>query len=217
MDVFLLSQNFSKQLKIAKNNYLQGDVVILDQFETYINAFKAIDLNVLDNDLKKKAFFINLYNGFTSYLIIKKGVKKSVKEIPDFFKIPIITLGQYIFSLDDIEHGLLRKNARKHILPNDKRLQFMVDDLDYRIHFALNCGALSCPPIANYTLVNIDAELDLATSVFTTNEFIIDYKTQTIMCSEIFIWYKEDFSNMYLNHPKFKDYSVIKRPYSWFL
>ena len=38
-----------------------------------------------------------------------------------------------------------------------------VDVIDFRIHFALNCGAKSCPPIAFYSYDKINDQLDLAT------------------------------------------------------
>ncbi len=51
-----------------------------------------------------------------------------------------------MYSLDDIEHGILRCN-RPHpggdiMLTNeDPRLEFTMTTLDPRIHFALVCGA----------------------------------------------------------------------------
>lgn len=40
--------------------------------------------------------------------------------------------------------------------------EFRVDRLDPRIHFALNCGARSCPPVAYYTVDQIDEQLQAA-------------------------------------------------------
>lgn len=62
-------------------------------------------------------------------------------------------LGGHVFSLDEMEHGILRANAPhpsgKRLLPDeaDPRLKLAMKELDFRIHFALNCGAKSCPPI----------------------------------------------------------------------
>lgn len=56
-------------------------------------------------------------------------------------------IDKYVFSLDEIEHGVLRSN-REHpskfisfFKPEDERLKFVVKNFDPRIHFALNCGA----------------------------------------------------------------------------
>jgi Protein of unknown function, DUF547 len=67
-------------------------------------------------------------------------------------------VGGHVFSLDDIEHGILRCN-RKHPTsgfvafgPGDLRLPFALPlPVDPRIHFALNCGAKGCPAIRAYT------------------------------------------------------------------
>lgn len=215
MNIFELSQKFSKDLKIAKANYIFNNDLSLQTPQYYLNSFEKIDLSELDNDNKKKVFWINTYNGLTNYLIIKKRLKVHMKEDVLFFKSYRIKIGAYFFSLDDIEHGLLRKNARKHIKNNDPRLQLQLKNLDSRIHFALNCGAKSCPAIANYTLDNIDKELRLAESTFLKEEFIIDHHKKMIRCSEIFVWYREDFVDMYLNNPKLEDYMIQTIPYDW--
>ena len=54
---------------------------------------------------------------------------------------------EFVFSLDDIEHGILRANrehpSRKQsqFNLNDPRLKYSIDLFEPRIHFALNCGA----------------------------------------------------------------------------
>ena len=67
-------------------------------------------------------------------------------------------IGGLVYSLNDIENGLLRGN-RVSAVPltsvpfpdqNDPRKNLMLN-CDPRIHFALNCGAVSCPPIAVYS------------------------------------------------------------------
>ncbi|MFZ8458418.1 DUF547 domain-containing protein, partial [Staphylococcus aureus] len=77
------------------------------------------------------------------------------------------------FSYDDIEHGILRKSSIKWSLgyakkwfPSTKEKLLRVNKVDYRIHFALNCGAKSCPPIAFYDDAKLDAQLDIATKAY---------------------------------------------------
>lgn len=61
-------------------------------------------------------------------------------------------IGAEIFTLDDIEHGILRSNSNMNMQLGDSRMKFIMDKpLDPRIHFTLNCGAKSCPPILVYT------------------------------------------------------------------
>lgn len=45
-----------------------------------------------------------------------------------------------------------------------------VDKAGYRIHFALNCGAKSCPPIAFYKPRQMDRQLEMATKPYLEGE-----------------------------------------------
>lgn len=215
MDIFLLARNFSKQLKIDKSRYLSNKNFTSPSDGTWKDRLEEVDISLLDDDDKKKAFWINVYNGFTNYLIIEKRLKFNMKEDKTFFRDNLLTVGEYQFSLDDIEHGLLRKNARKHLMNNDPRLKLQVNLLDYRIHFALNCGAKSCPAIANYTFSNINEELSLAESVFSEAEFVVNHTKRSIVCSELFVWYKDDFNQVYLNDHQLEGYEVNLTPYDW--
>ncbi len=102
-----------------------------------------------------------------------------------FFKKYKYLVGGLVYSLEDIEHGILRKNDNfntsllslisfyfkgrgngTRFLKNDPRRKFILEEVDPRIHFALNCGAKSCPPILVYEEDDLDAELDIATRNF---------------------------------------------------
>jgi len=104
-----------------------------------------------------------------------------------------------VFSLDDIEHGILRGNrphpssSHPQFSPTDDRRKLAVKQVDSRIHFALNCGAKSCPPISFYTVENLQRGLDLAAQNFLTNETSVDLETKTITISKLLLWYREDF------------------------
>ncbi len=206
---------FSRDLKIARYAYQYGDTVNEVLIKDYLKHLKSVDLTRQINDAAKLAFWINVYNGMTNYGIIKLGIKESMKEQVDFFKRPLCMIGELEFSLDDIEHGILRRNARKHISNNDPKLGLMVDKVDYRIHFVLNCGATSCPAIAYYTAVGLEEELTQAETSFVSQEFIVNHDEKTIQCSALFEWYKEDFGNRYLNDTKYQGYSVLLTPYNW--
>ena len=74
-------------------------------------------------------------------------------------------VGGLLFTLDEIEHGILRCN-KGH--PNNKKAVFKESDdrkslimttLDPRIHFALNCGAQSCPPIRIYQKEKLEQQV----------------------------------------------------------
>jgi hypothetical protein len=68
---------------------------------------------------------------------------------------------------------------------------------DPRVHFALNCGAVSCPPIHDYDPVHLDQQLDMATRNFLENEqgVRIDVTNRTVYLSSLFKWYRKDFGD----------------------
>lgn len=68
---------------------------------------------------------------------------------------------------------------------------------DARIHFALNCGATSCPPIRTYTADALDAQLTLATRAYLSSEqaFRLDEASGTAWLSPLFRWYRADFGD----------------------
>jgi hypothetical protein len=68
-----------------------------------------------------------------------------------------------------------------------------VSERDWRIHFALNCGAASCPPIAAYTAEGIDEELDLATESYLSQEVEYDRETGRVEVPRLMLWYRGDF------------------------
>jgi hypothetical protein len=105
-----------------------------------------------------------------------------------------------VFSMDDIEHGILRgnrihpANVRRHqFSAHDPRKKLSVKKFDSRIHFALNCGAKSCPPIAFYTLENLERGLEMAAQNFITNETSINNEARSLELSKLFLYYREDF------------------------
>merc|ERR1712004_931309 len=122
-------------------------------------------------------------------------------KVPGFWSITCYNIGGLVYSLDDIEHGVLRAN-KGH--PAAKRAQFSNDDprsnvalttLDPRIHFALNCGAKSCPPIRIYKEDRLNSQLDTASKSFLQQEVKVT-QGQTDACvetSRLLLWYGADF------------------------
>ncbi|MBO3700585.1 DUF547 domain-containing protein [Roseivirga sp. E12] len=214
-------QSFSRAGKIALSQYLNGESHALDALEGFLKNVQTFDLSYLENDKDKKAFWINVYNGLTNYQIVKNQLSESVWEKEDFFRDELLVIGDLSFSLDDIEHGILRKNGpRKNNKPRqfsdgDLRLKLMIEKMDYRVHFALNCGSVSCPPIAFYSSEKIDQQLSDAEASFSASEFIVNHAKKTVECSSIFLWYRTDFRNHYLNDSVLSQYTVIERSYIW--
>lgn len=66
---------------------------------------------------------------------------------------------------------------------------------DPRIHFAINCGARSCPPLRRYNAARLDEQLDLATRAYLADPAgaRLDRASRTLYLSRLFLWYKADF------------------------
>lgn len=71
--------------------------------------------------------------------------------------------------------------------------QLAVSKIDYRIHFALYCGAKSCPPIAFYTYENINKQLDIATKSFLHSETEFDDAKKQVRVTKIMKWFIAGF------------------------
>ncbi|WP_460474426.1 DUF547 domain-containing protein [Emticicia fontis] len=185
-----LSQNFVYSAKTGENT------------AKFLQELKTLNYNdlikQLTRDSDKKAFWINIYNSFTQ-IILKKDPEK-YKDRSAFFEAKQILIAGQLFSLDQIEHDILRHSKSKWSLGyfnkwfTDKREEDLrVEKVDYRIHFALNCGAKSCPPIAFYNPENLDTQLDLATYAYLKSEVIYDSKNNIVHLPAIMSWFRGDF------------------------
>ena len=161
-------------------------------------ALQVVPLAELAGRPPRLAFWINVYNALVLHAIVALGIRKSVHELPFFFMRASYRIGGFRLSLDDIEHGVLRANGRRHLPPLrpfgrlDPRGALALDIVDPRIHFALNCGAQSCPPVGTYRAQAIDQQLDLAARNFINQTVSLD-DAGRVTCSRIFRWYRDDF------------------------
>jgi len=156
-------------------------------------------LNLRERD-EKLAFWINLYNTVVVDGVIALGIADSVQEVPGFFRRVAYDIGGRLFSPDDIEHGILRANARpphrplRRFRPWDGRRAFSLRPVDPRIHFALVCGSRSCAPIRFYSRERVEEELGVAAVAFVNGpEVEINCDARQVRLSRIFDWYAPDF------------------------
>ena len=105
------------------------------------------------------------------------------------------------YSLNQIEHGLLRGNRRpptglRRILgAGDARLRAAPSEVDARIHFALNCGARSCPPIRDYDGDRLDEQLEVATRAYLEAESEVDREAGRAELPGLMRLYRADFGD----------------------
>lgn len=94
-------------------------------------------------------------------------------------------------SSTELEQGLLRlKMNDDHPLSS-----LRVSKKDARIHFVLNCGAQSCPPLgAINTKKDIEVQLDAATSKFILENVKVDLAAEKVELSRLWKWFRVDFT-----------------------
>lgn len=173
-----------------------------DTTDTYIQQLKSISparlVESVHSDDEKKAFWVNLYNAYTQVFL--KQNPDQYKRRGRFFGNRAIEIAGYRFSLDDIEHGILRRSKIKwslgylgKLFPGKNEKLLRVNKPDYRIHFALNCGAKSCPPVAFYKPENIHQQLELATRAYLSGEVQYDEAANRVSLPAIMGWFRRDF------------------------
>lgn len=177
------------------------------------------------SDYDKKCFWLNIYNAGFQYLHHGTPMPRSA-----IFTHKFIGVGAGIFSLDDIEHGMLRRNRYKYglgylpqISPRRINRHYGVDKFDKRIHFGLHCGGQSCPPIRHYDPAGLEAQLEIATRHYLHVSTTVNHKKKELAVSRLFLWYHGDFGGAegirkihreYLGHD-FKGYRIRFKPYDW--
>ena len=189
-----------------------------EQTTSFITSLKDLSMDELTatitNDNEKKAFWINLYNAYTNTAL--KNNPDQYSNRGKFFGNEFIEIAGKKFSLDGIEHGILRRSKIKwslgyfnKLFPNKIEKRLRVDKLDYRLHFALNCGAKSCPPIAFYKSETIDQQLDLATKAYLTGEAEYDAATNIVKLPTLMSWFRRDFGGKKKMIELLKQLSII--------
>uniref|UniRef100_A0A673B2I3 Uncharacterized LOC115412549 n=1 Tax=Sphaeramia orbicularis TaxID=375764 RepID=A0A673B2I3_9TELE len=172
-------------------------------FERYCDLaiqLQRVELLSLSRE-EKLAFFINTYNALVIHGYLRLGAPTNMWQRYRFFNYVSYLIGGEVFTLQDIENGVLRGNRkgvaqlRRPFSKTDPRLQVALPDAEPLIHFALNCGAKGCPPIKTYTPQDIDSQLRTAAEAFLENDdgCVVDSGKKEVRLSQIFKWYKADF------------------------
>jgi Protein of unknown function, DUF547 len=168
------------------------------RLEAFVSAVGKLEPSRYEKwDRKDKiAFWLNVYNGLTLKAIIDhypikasffKSLiypKNSIRQIPGVWdKIRFDVMGQDL-TLGHIEHKILR-----------------VKFAEPRIHMAMVCAAMGCPPLRNepYVGAKLDEQLDDQARRFLANpaKFRIDRGEGRLYLSPIFKWFAEDFVKHY--------------------
>ncbi|GAB5518762.1 MAG: DUF547 domain-containing protein [Rhodothermales bacterium] len=165
-----------------------------DALTPYLRRLATTDPGNLPED-DRLAFWLNTYNALTLKLIVDhyptesilrlspvgiKGLPFLIPKINTPFKVDVGEVGGEVVTLDHVEHGIIRERFDEP-----------------RIHFALVCAALSCPPLRAEAYVGdrLNAQLDDQARVYLDNpdRNQIPSEEGVIRVSKIFKWFDEDF------------------------
>lgn len=167
-----------------------------DRFIALMGAVTESELASWSSD-EQLAFWMNAYNAITlKYIIdhypIEKGglisralyPANSIRQIPGVWDELTTPVAGSPITLDAIEHEILR-----------------VEFTEPRIHMAIVCAAMGCPPLRAEAFVGerIEEQLDDQSIRFLghPDRFRIDRETGTVHLSSIFDWFGEDFVPVY--------------------
>lgn len=166
-------------------------------FEDYLSTLDEIDVASLSRD-DELALWINAYNAYTIALVNKHDERESIRNINRLLGViaakgpwtqPIARVGGAVYTLDEIEHDVIRSEFDEP-----------------RIHFALVCAAIGCPPLRReaYTGNRLDDQLDDQTRRFllhSPEKNRVDVSSRTVYLSKIFDWYGDDFLGGTVDRP----------------
>lgn len=185
-----------------------------DAYRSTLAASNESDLTALGEDAAT-AFWINLYNAFVQLDLERDPSLYESKR--RFFGEDRIGIAGTALSLDDIEHGILRSSKWKYGLgyiprpfPSDFECRHRLSEADPRIHFALNCGAESCPPVVAYTASDIDSELETSTRSFLQQSSTYDSDNDELWVTRLFLYYRGDFGGRSGIYEFLERYDVIE-------
>jgi len=158
------------------------------ELKQYIARLEAVDPRTLDR-AEQFAFLANLYNAKTIDIVLDRYPVKSIKDISlgggliavftgGPWKAKVLKVKGVEFSLDDIEHAVLRPLFK-----------------DPRAHYAVNCASVGCPNLQRqaFTGARLDAQLDAAARAYVNNPRGASFVSGKLVVSSIYEWFKEDF------------------------
>jgi hypothetical protein len=191
--IAILSLNIASAQTVIFNEVLQKHVDIKGNVDyknfdskklnTFISYLEETTPDKSWSSNKQKAFWINAYNAYTLKIILDNYPLQSILEIKRkgkaAWKIPFAKIGGKTYTLDHIEHNILRKNFT-----------------DPKIHVGVNCASDSCPKLSNiaFTEDNVNKELERLMKVFINDASKNKLSKKNVQISSIFDWFQEDFT-----------------------
>jgi len=169
------------KLNLVDYRAVQGDAA----YGEALAALAGARLAALAGDAERQAFWINAYNLLAIKAVLDQYPARSIRDggslLTPIWKRKVGTVGGAAYSLDEIEHGILRRAFREP-----------------RVHFAIVCASLSCPDLRGepYEAGRLHEQLDEQTAAFLDNPakgLSAGSDGRTARVSSIFKWFAADF------------------------
>ena len=170
---------------------------LFHDYRSLTRALTACEPSLIENDNERKTFWLNLYNGLAINAVISHRLKQELKAHKLFYSQTCYQVGRYPWSLDKIEHGVLRANRTKFrsftkpFGSSHKVLPLLLAECDPRIHAALYTPCQSSPVFSAYSSEYLDQQLDTACREMVANDVVIT--GNCLKLPMIFKWYQKDF------------------------
>jgi hypothetical protein len=148
---------------------------------------------------QRLAFWLNVYNGLVLHAVVARRALSGVRAVGDFFTASQYMVGGHVFSLDEIEHGLLRVNAprlafgAKPLRRGEPRYALAPFIFDERVHFAMYSACRSSPAPAAYAAGNLAESLERATCAYLAAHVRLAADGAALVVPKLFDWYAADF------------------------
>ena len=151
----------------------------------YLKSLAGIDPRSFSRD-EQMAYWINLYNALTVFVIVPRYPVDSIKDIKsgiiDFgpWNLELFPLQGQKLTLNQIEHGILRPIWK-----------------DPRIHYAVNCASIGCPNLypEAFRSDNLERLLEQTARDYVNHPRGAQVQGDKLVVSSIYDWYKVDFGN----------------------
>lgn len=163
-----------------------------ERLDTYLADLAQTDPSALSTEAEQLALWINAYNAYTLRLVADAYPIDSIHDLATGgrivgwlirrtpWDIRFAEVGGKAYTLNEIEHEIIRARFAEP-----------------RIHFAIVCAAVSCPPLRSeaYITDRLDEQLDDQGRRFLNDSRhnTFDLADRTARISQIFSWFRKDF------------------------
>ncbi|HTL47483.1 MAG TPA: DUF547 domain-containing protein [Verrucomicrobiae bacterium] len=159
---------------------IKADPTLLNTYLNSVAALNSKEFTEFWPREEKLALILNLYHAAIMKHVIEHYPIKSLQDIPGVWDIPVVHLGKFRLSINQLRDTYLIQTFR-----------------DEKIEAALSCGAKSCPRLQReaFTGPRVEGQLYLAARNFVNDSSlnIVVPGKKEIKLSRIFKWYAGNF------------------------